>query len=48
MVDDELVPMLRLDNKELFGRFPSGKIFLVGTEHAGSLEQLFKTQWGST
>jgi hypothetical protein len=47
MVSDELVPMLRLDNEELFGRFPSGKVFLIGTEDAGSLEQLFKAAWGS-
>ncbi len=30
MVNVELMPDFRLDNEELFGRFPSGKVFLVG------------------
>lgn len=46
MVNVELMPDLRLDNEELFRRFPSGKVFLVGNRGARSLEQLFKTAWG--
>jgi len=46
LVSDELVPMLRLDNEALFGRFPSRKVFLVGNKGASSLEKLFKAAWG--
>lgn len=48
MVSDELVPMLRLDNEELFGRFPSDKVFLIGNKDAANLEQLFRAAWGAT
>lgn len=47
LVDDGLVPLLDLDSKRIFGRFPSGKVFLIGNEDANSLEQLFEAAWGN-
>lgn len=47
LVSEDLVPLLSLDNEDLFERFPSGKVFLIGNKAASSLEQLFQAAWGN-
>lgn len=47
LVDSQIIDDLRLDNKNLYDKFPSGRVFLIGTDNP-SLGSLCKKEWGDT